>query len=463
MNVCGKQWFSGIVTALLLVALSCVPAANAQDSDTYELMRVFVDTFQEIDRNYVTDVDRRKLVEAGIRGMLTELDPYSNYISPDDLAQFNEAVEQEFGGVGIRVNFNRAAHVIEVTSPIPGSPAYKAGIGAGDRIVEIAGEQVSEFPAEREIDKAIEMLRGKPGEGVEVGVQHPGKEEIEHITLVRELIQLDTVMGYSYNEDGTWNLMYDDEKKIGYLRLTHFTRRSADEVRDAVKKLLKQGMKGLVLDLRFNPGGLLQAAVEISDMFIEEGTIVSTDGRNSRPRSWTAKRFGTFEQFPMAILVNHYSASASEIVSACLQDHGRAVVVGERSWGKGSVQNVMELEEGKSALKLTTAAYHRPSGKNIHRVVGAKEEDEWGVSPNDGYKIEFNIDQLRAFQRDRQERDVVGRQEPYESGFLDTQLQKAVEYVSDALEGKEQPKANEEDKKAAFRLPLFPVPRRDVG
>ena len=439
-------------------------SVSAQDADTYELMRVFVDTFEEIDRNYVTDIDRRELIEAAIRGMLSELDPYSNYIAPDELATFNEAVEQEFGGVGIRVNFNKPERVIEVTTPIPGSPAYKAGIHAGDRIVEIEGKPVKDFPTDRELDTAIEMLRGKPGEEVEVGIIRTGMEETERIKLVRDLIQLETVLGDYHNPDGSWNFMYDSEKKIGYLRLTHFTKRSAEEVRAALKSLLKDGMKGLVLDLRFNPGGLLQSAVEICDMFIQEGVIVSTEGRNSRPRNWTAKRFGTFEQFPMAILVNHYSASASEIVSACLQDHHRAVIIGERSWGKGSVQNVMELEEGKSALKLTTAAYHRPSGKNIHRGPKAKDSDEWGVTPDDGYTVPFSLEQLRGYQGHRQQRDLASGEKPPQSDFLDTQLEKALEYVRGELDGAAQPQPKaEEDKKSASRLPFYMLPRRNVG
>lgn len=451
----GAAFFFGLAVVVL--------PARAQDTETYELMRVFVDTFQEIDRNYVSEVDRRELIEAAIRGMLAELDPYSNFIGPSEIDQFNESVEQEFGGVGIRVNFNRAERAIEVMTPIPGSPAYKAGIHAGDRLIEIDGQPVKDFPVDREMDRAVEMLRGKPGEKVTISIQRAGAEKPEQLELTRELIQLDTVLGYGMKPDGTWNFMYDSEQKIGYLRLTHFTRRSAEEVRNAVKSLLRDGMRGLILDLRFNPGGLLQSAVEISDMFVDEGVIVSTEGRNSRPRNWTAKRFGTFEKFPMVILINRFSASASEIVSACLQDHQRAVIVGERSWGKGSVQNVMELESGKSALKLTTAAYHRPSGKNIHRSPKATETDEWGVKPNEGYEVTFTLEELRSYQLDRRQRDIL-RSEPVESEFRDTQLLKGVEYIQQALEGKAAPaQPVVEPKKAAFRFPLLPVPRADVG
>lgn len=448
----------------------------AADDDYYELMRVFVDTFQEIDQNYVKAVDRRKLVNAAVRGMLAELDPYSDYIAPDDLEHFTEAIAQEFGGVGIRVNWDNQSRSIEILTPLAGSPASKAGLKSGDRIVEIDGKPVKDFPAEHEIDRAIELLRGKPGEKVEVSVLHPETKEVEKVSLTREMIQLDTVMGDTYGPDGKWNLMLDEKDKIGYLRLTHFTSRSAAEMREALKSLKKQGMKGLIIDLRFNPGGLLEAAVDIADMFIDEGLIVSTDGRNSVHRTWSAKSFGTFSGFPIAVIVNHYSASASEILSACLQDHKRAVVVGERSWGKGSVQDVIDLEDGKSALKLTTASYHRPSGKNIHRFPNSKESDEWGVSPDEGYKVEFTLKDNQDYQEYRFERDNPAIKNP-EKHFDDKQLDAAKKYIVEeiarekpAVEAKpdakpEEKPAKKTSRKAAQRErnPFFAVPRVRAG
>ncbi len=367
--------------------------------------------------------------------MLSELDPYSDYISPEDLTKFTEAIEQEFGGVGIQVDFDEKERNILVMTPFPGSPAYKAGIRAGDRIVEVEGRPVKEFPEGQEIQTAVTLLKGKPGVKVTVGVKHPGRDEIETVTMVREIIQLDTVLGDTHRPDGTWDFMLDDEEKIGYIRITHFTRRTAAELRDALRTLKDNGMRALVLDLRFNPGGLLQAAIEVCDMFIEDGLIVSTEGRNVPAQKWSAKPFGTFREFPMAVLVNRYSASASEIVSACLQDHKRAAVVGERTYGKGSVQNVVELEGGSSALKLTTAAYHRPSGKNIHRFPGADESEEWGVIPDDGLALRFTNGELIEYQRMRQARDLPPQpdQEPMEIEFHDTQLEKAVDYVMSLL------------------------------
>jgi carboxyl-terminal processing protease len=199
--------------------------------------------------------------------------------------------------------------------------------------------------------------------------------------------------------------------------------------------LTKQGLKGLILDLRFDPGGLLNSAVEVADLFLDEGKIVSTKGRNTEERTQYARRPGTYSGFPMAVLVNRYSASASEIVSAALQDHKRAVIVGERTWGKGSVQNVIELEGGKSELKLTTASYHRPSGKNIHRFPDSKESDEWGVTPDDKFVVPFSNPEMQTYLDYRRQRDVLNKEGPPKSEFVDRQYAKAFEYVNEQVTG----------------------------
>ena len=408
------------------------PAKPATKEDQYfELMRVFADTFEQIERNYVKDVDRRKLVEAALRGMMEELDPYSNYISPDDLARFNVQVEQEFSGIGIQVTIDPHSRRLTVTSPLPGTPAYKAGVKAGDTIMEINGKTTEKMT----VDDAVKVLKGKEGEEVTIGVMHQGSTQTEQLKMPRAKIHVATVQGDSYKPDGGWNFMVDSEKKIGYIRLSAFSRNTASELKKALTDLTSQGMKGLVLDLRFNPGGLLTSAVEVADLFLEEGKIVSTKGRNTEERVQYAKKSGTFSGFPMAVLVNRYSASASEIVSAALQDHKRAVVVGERTWGKGSVQNVIELESGKSALKLTTASYHRPSGKNIHRFPDSKETDEWGVMPDENYAVQFTIPEMQSYLDFRKQRDVLSKEGPPKSEYVDRQLSKAEEYVIEQVTG----------------------------
>jgi carboxyl-terminal processing protease len=314
---------------------------------------------------------------------------------------FRTSVESQFGGIGIQITME--AGQIKVSSPLVGTPAYKAGVLAGDRITQIEGESTKNFT----LDDAVRKLKGEIGTSVTMTVQHALTGRSETFTLNREQIHLDTVLGDRRKADDSWDFMLDPEKHIGYIRITAFSRDTASQVRKALESLEARKLRGLILDLRFNPGGLLTSAIEVSDLFIASGRIVSTKGRNTDERVWDAVKPGTFEGFPMVVLVNHYSASASEIVSACLQDHHRAVVIGERTWGKGSVQNVIELESGKSALKLTTASYARPNGHNIHRFPDAKESDEWGVKPNDGMEVKLSSEELLRFLDYRRRRDIV--------------------------------------------------------
>jgi carboxyl-terminal processing protease len=415
-------------------------------------MQTFVDTFEQVDRNYVKDVDRRKLLEAALRGMIKELDPYSSYIPPEELARFNQQVDQQFGGIGIQVQPDPRTSRILVISPLPDTPAYKAGVRAGDIVTEVEGYDTENMP----LSRAVELMKGPPGETVSIKVRHLSATEDEEIVMKRAIISVKSVLGDKWGKDGAWDFLVDDEQKIGYVRLTQFGRKSAEELAAAIDTLQKQGMKGLILDLRFNPGGLLSQAVEISDMFVESGTIVSTEGKNTEKRTFEATKAGTLPDFPMAILINRFSASASEILSACLQDHKRAVVVGERSWGKGSVQNVIELESGASALKLTTAGYLRPSGKNIHRFPDSKVTDEWGVHPDE--EVKFTRKELEDYDEYRRARDVLTENAPPESEFKDRQFETALERVRAMLNGEgkkdeteknDDAKATEKDKTAA--------------
>jgi len=422
--------------ALPVAGASTEPAKNQHETD-YDLFRNLADAVDQVERNYVTDVDRRELIDSAIRGMLSKLDPYSTYIGPDEVQQFRAKLLGEFGGIGIQVAADNGQ--LTVLSPIYGTPAYRAGILAGDRILEIDGRSTDGV----NIDEAVKRLKGDEGASVTLTVVHPGKEEKTKITLVRERIHLDTVLGDRRRPDGRWEFLLDPKQRIGYVRLMAFSSDTADELQRVLTQLQKDKLRGLILDLRFNPGGLLSAGIDVSDLFISEGRIVSTKGRNSPEHSWDAHKEGTFAGFPMVVLVNRYSASSSEIVAACLQDHKRAVVIGERTWGKGSVQTLIQLDSGKSLLKLTTASYRRPSGKNIHRFPDAKETDEWGVMPDAGFKIDLDNEEMVRLIQDRRERDVL--QPPAKDGEkktnakdkspapVDRQLQAAVKYLNAEL------------------------------
>ena len=422
-----------------LVAATPVRALDEPDNDRerYELMQLFAETFQQIESNYVRDVDRRELMESAIQGMLRHLDQYSSFIPPPDVRHFNQMVEQEFGGIGITVNSPSPGRLI-VISPLPGTPAYRAGIRAGDLIVEVEGESTEALS----LTDAVKKLQGPVGRPVVIKVVHPGESSApEEVRLVRELIKAPTVLGDRYSDKDEWEFMYDDEKKIGYIRLSHFSRFTAQEVKAALDNIFERKVRGLVIDLRYNPGGLLEAAIEIADMFLEDGNIVSVRGRNVPERSWDARKRDTYSNIPVAVLVNEFSASASEVLSACLQDNKRAVIIGERTWGKGSVQNIIRMEEGESALKLTTASYHRPSGVNIHRFPDMKADDEWGVTPDEGYLIKYDRRQQAAWQRHRTAKDVLrptgvvaaDDEDTEEEAFNDTQLIAAIDYLSEQL------------------------------
>ncbi len=294
-------------------------------------------------------------------------------------------------------------------------------------ITKIEGESAKGIT----LDDAIKQLKGKVGTSVTFTVAHAHNHKEETVTVTRDTVRVDSVLGDTRNDDDSWNWYLDEKKKIAYIRITSFSRHTEEDLREAMRRLKEKGLRALVIDLRFNPGGLLTSAVEISDMFISDGVIVSTRGRNTPENVRRASKADTFEGFPMAVLVNRYSASASEIVSACLQDHKRAKIIGERTWGKGSVQNIINLEEGRSALKLTTASYHRPSGKNIHRFDGATEEDVWGVMPDKGFELMLSDAEMGQMLEYRRQKDIVrpanDTTKPPE--FQDRQLEKAVNYL----------------------------------
>jgi carboxyl-terminal processing protease len=443
-------------------AAAAEKSTKQTDDEYFEFYRALADTIDQVERNYVKPVDRRELMEAAIRGVLQKLDPYSGYIPPDEMPGFRTTVESQFGGIGIQITIDNGQ--LKVTSPLVGSPAYKAGVQAGDRILQIEGESTKDLM----IDEAVRKLKGEIGTSVTFTVQHALTGRNETFTIKREQIHVDTVLGERRKADDTWDFLLDPEKRIGYIRVTAFSRDTAAEVRKALDSLQARKLRGLILDLRFNPGGLLTSAIEVADLFIADGRIVSTKSRNTEERVWDAVKPGTFEGFPMVVLVNRYSASASEIVAACLQDHGRAVVIGERTWGKGSVQNVIELESGKSALKLTTASYARPNGHNIHRFPDAKESDEWGVKPNDGLEVKLSSDEMMRFLDHRRKLDIIEAKRAESAKSTETDAKPGDDRAKDkpsdekdmTMSDVDQPK--DSDKQAEKELPRARGPGRFV-
>ena len=444
--------------SLLGLAVSYSAPTRERDQD-YELVHLLVDVLHEVRQRYAVEVDpqrERKLVEDMINGGLERLDPHSQFINAKDFKQFTKNSRGSFGGVGIHVGTDRQSRgQLTVISPMAGTPAYEAGILAGDLILKIDGKSTEGM----RLSEAVDLIQGEKGQPITLTVLHENAREALDVTLVRAEIKVDTVMGDRRKADDPkhWDFFLDHTSKIGYLRVTNFGETTVDEMKAAVESLQHDGVRGLIIDLRNNPGGLLRAAVDISDLFLKNGRIVSTKGRNQKEEVWDAKAEGTLlepaERYPIYILVNKFSASASEIVSAALQDHGRAVIVGERTYGKGSVQNIIPMEHETSALKLTTASYWRPSGKNIHRFPESKDSDEWGVKPDAGFEVPMKDDERLEYLIWRSDRDVVrsGREKPSSGDrstikgkqdekkedkkpFTDRVLEKAVERLKKQIE-----------------------------
>jgi carboxyl-terminal processing protease len=370
-----------------------------------------------------------------INGGLEHLDPHSMYINPHEFKQFDKHSEGKFGGVGIQVNIDPRTSRLTVISPIAGTPAYEAGILAGDIILKVDGKAIDEM----RLADAVDLIQGDPGAKVVLTVLHEGGKEPVDISITRAIIRIKSVLGDTRKpgHPDAWEFMYDKKAKIGYLRLTGFSKTAPEEMRKVLEGLESQGVRGVIVDVRNNPGGLLQAAVEIADLFLDSGRIVSTNGRYYRKEEYDAHAKGTLlEGVPVVVLINRYSASASEILAAALKDHDRATLIGERTYGKGSVQNIIMLENG-AALKLTTASYRRPNGKNIHRFPDSKEEDEWGVLPSPGFEVKLTLEERREYLIDRSERDVIhDKPETKAEGkgekkkpFVDQVLQKALEHL----------------------------------
>lgn len=410
---------------LVIVTFRISPSLAQRDND-YAFVRTLVDIHRQVQNNYVESVDGRKLEDAAIDGMLAELDPFTMYVPPAKREEFDRMLEGTFEGVGIQLNQLDNGR-IEVVTPIDGSPAVKAGVMAGDIILKVNGEAIEGM----RLPDVIKRIKGEAGTQVTLTVRHLNGDEAD-LTMERQEVVLPTVKGFRRADDNTWDWYILEKEKIAYMRITQFTPDTFKNVEPVLRRLVSDGMAGLVLDLRFNPGGQLDQAIQLVDLFIDHGTIVATRGRNRPEDRRTASVPGTLPYFPLIVLVNEHSASASEIVAGSLKDNGRAVVIGARSYGKGSVQEVIPLDGSTGGeLKLTVAYYYLPSGRLVHRKKDAKD---WGVEPD--ITVPMSDEAQRAVLQGRQEQELFRRpttvpstrQMPAASTRpTDVQLERAVE------------------------------------
>ncbi len=361
------------LSPILWVGISGVHQGLLAGTDkTYEELKVFSDVLDIIEKNFVDPVDSKKLIRGAIRGMISSLDPHSAFLLPESYKDLQIETRGQFSGIGIVITIQH--NVVTVISPIDGTPAYTAGIKAGDQIIKVDGEETKAMM----LWEAVRKMRGKKGTSVVITIRRKGLPEPIDFTIVRDIIPLESVRSHLLKPG------------YGYIRTTNFRENTADDVKAALKKLEsgKTPLKGLILDLRDNPGGLLDQAIKVADIFLDKGQIVSIKGRlKAHSKVYSAHRDKDKHSHPIVLLINEGSASASEIVAGALQDHGRALVLGTTSFGKGSVQTVEPLRDG-SGLKLTIARYYTPNGHAIQArgIVPDVLVDQRYVSRNEGKK-----------------------------------------------------------------------------
>jgi carboxyl-terminal processing protease len=350
----------------------------SENSDIYKKIDLFGEVLEKINKEYVDEVDQSKSMDAAINGLLQSLDPYSAYMTPESFEGMQTETSGKFGGLGIEVGME--AGVVKVISPIDNTPASKAGLKAGDYIVKINNVQVQG----KSLMEAVDLMRGPVGSSIEITVRRRGVKKALIFNITREIIQVQSVKSELI------------ENNIGYIRLTSFNDNSSDQIKEKIKKLNKnKNLKGYILDLRNNPGGLLSQAIKISDFFLENGEIVSTKSRKvSENRKWFAKKGDLTNGKTLIVLINYGSASASEIVAGALKDHKRAIILGENSYGKGSVQSIIPLKN-RGAIRLTIAKYYLPSGKSISEV-GVTPDIEVAESSDD-FKFNSETDNQLNF------------------------------------------------------------------
>jgi len=385
-------------------------------NETYESLKIFSDVLSLVEKSYPEKQKPKDLIYSSIKGMIRKLDPHSSFLTPDEYKEMKIDTKGVFGGIGIQISIK--GNVLTVIAPIEDTPAYRAGILANDKIVKIGDKSTRDMT----LDDAVRLMRGRRGTDVTISIMRKGFEKPKAFTITRAIIKVKSVKFRSL------------ENNIGYVRLSQFQEKTSYDLRRALKKLSakNKGLKGLVLDLRNNPGGLLQEAVNVSDFFLDSGVIVSTKGRNDEQTMiFNADKIRTQPDYPIIVLVNGGSASASEIVAGALQDHKRAVILGTTTFGKGSVQTIIPLADG-SALRLTTARYYTPSGRSI-QARGIEPDIVVEEGPREHIKEKDLTGHLKAEVRSKKPKGskkitIVEEKVKGKKGE-DVQLRRAVDYL----------------------------------
>ena len=366
------------IISFFFLILTTNLSLSANEESIYDKIDLFGEVLDKINKEYVEEVNQSDAMDAAINGVLQSLDPYSAYMSPELFKEMQTETSGEFGGLGIEVGME--AGVVKVISPIDNSPAEQAGVKAGDYIVKINGVQVQG----KTLTEAVELMRGPVGSPIEITIRRIGEKKSFVFEIIREIIEVKSVKSELI------------DNKVGYIRLTSFNENSADQIKDIVKKFKKENnIDKYILDLRNNPGGLLSQAIRISDFFLDNGEIVATKGRKSNEnRKWFAKKGDITNGKALIVLINYGSASASEIVAGALKDHKRAIIIGENSYGKGSVQSILPLKNN-GAIRLTVSKYYLPSGDSISEIgVGPDIEI---VEKSDDFRIDTDTDNQLKF------------------------------------------------------------------
>jgi carboxyl-terminal processing protease len=433
-----------LVILLLAIAVSYACYVRGEQNP---FARHVASGMSEIDAGSLERIPSRELFEGAMEGMVDVLgrhgDEHSQFFSDEEADMLRSEIHQQFGGIGVRLRYmGEPPRLTVVFPPETGTPAARANLRAGDRILAIDGTPTDTL----DMDGVLNLMRGEVGSEVRLTIQHADDDSSRTVQLVRETIETESILGDTRGPDGKWKFLLPVDPRIAHVRIVMFGDRTAEELIGVLDQTSKDGGEAVVLDLRDNSGGAFEAAVAVCDLLLPAGrTIVETRGRNGTlRRQYESSGIGRYLSLPIAVIVNQESASAAEIVAACLQDHRRAVVVGQRSFGKGTVQQMLPLGN-KSILKLTWASFWRPSGVNLHRMADAREDGSWGVMPDAGLEFKLSGEDYITYLKYRQRRDLGdllnGSSAAADNGdsgdvddFIDRQLMLAVDHLRGTLD-----------------------------